>query len=82
MTVLILAAGQGTRWKVNNPMRIQKQLIPINGDPIIARTVKMCRRYAEDPMVVTNDPEIVASADGVIEVECAGNKLDSAVPRC
>jgi len=25
---------------------------------------------------VTNDPEIVASADGVIEVECAGNKLE------
>ena len=79
MTVLILAAGKQTRWKVDNPMRIQKQLIPICGDPIIARTVKQCMRYGEDPMVVTRDIDIAqgSGANHIINPEAYGTILES-----
>ncbi len=63
MTVLILAAGAQTRWaKDGNPIRTQKQLLQVCGDPIIARTVKLCRRYMQVPIVVTRDPEIVKAS--------------------
>lgn len=81
MTVLILAAGLQERWRVDNPMRIQKQLIPICGDPIIARTVKMCLRYGEDPMVVTNDIEIAqgSGANHIINPQYHGTVLETII---
>ena len=46
MRFVIMADGQGTRW--NNYMGIPKHLIEIDGEPIIARTVRLLNEIAKE----------------------------------
>lgn len=48
-TVVIMAAGQSTRWHAETP----KHLAEINGEPILYRTVRLLRERGIDPIVTT-----------------------------
>lgn len=52
MDIFILAAGEQQRWS-EYPI---KQLLPIKGEPLILRTIRLLGRNR--PIVVTNRPEI------------------------
>lgn len=52
--VFILAAGEQQRWG-KYPI---KQLLPINGEPLILRTIRLLGK--NKPIVVTHRPEIIA----------------------
>ncbi len=54
MKVLILCAGQQTRWTGELP----KQLADFGGEPLLARTIRQVVRRGHTPIVVTNHPEI------------------------
>lgn len=54
-TVLILAAGEAVRW-AGSPM---KQLMPIQGVPIIVRTCRLVAVAGHAPIVVTQHQEIL-----------------------
>ena len=55
MRILILAAGDGTRW--NNYRGVPKHLAPLCGEPILHRTVRMIteRRPDADVRVIVRD---------------------------
>lgn len=46
-TVVIMAAGKSTRWHGSSP----KQLMPINGEPLLFRTVRLLRSRGIEPVV-------------------------------
>lgn len=51
--VLILAAGEGSRW--NNYRGTQKHKLVIEGEVLIERTVKQFSKYSDDVVVVGSD---------------------------
>ena len=64
-TVLILAAGEASRWAGPVP----KQLVDINGEALIARTVRQVRElFHVEPHIITNNLNI------------AGHGIDSCSP--
>lgn len=48
-TVLILAAGEGTRW--GNYRGVPKHLVPLCGERLLDRTVRLVREYAPDAAI-------------------------------
>jgi len=55
MQVLILAAGDQTRWEIDNILTTPKQLVDIAGQPLLERTINMLDREGiADPIVVTH----------------------------
>ncbi|NLG07519.1 NTP transferase domain-containing protein [Candidatus Peribacteria bacterium] len=42
MRVIIIAAGDGTRWK--NYLGVPKHLVPIDNEPILHRTVRLLKK--------------------------------------
>lgn len=55
MRILILAAGEATRW--GDHLGLPKHLVPIRGEPILARTVRLIRqlRPEADVRIVVRD---------------------------
>jgi hypothetical protein len=53
MKVVIMAAGNGLRW--NNFLGVPKQMIPINGEPLLHRTIRLLkeRKIPYKDIVVT-----------------------------
>lgn len=52
--VIILCAGDGTRW--NNYLGVPKQLIPINKEPLLNRTVRLlCDSGYDDIAIIAHD---------------------------
>jgi len=61
MEVLILAAGDQTRWQIDNVIPTPKQLVDIAGQPLLERTINMLDREGfSDPILVTHRPDFVA----------------------
>ncbi len=58
MIVLILAAGEQTRWGDNGR---PKQLVDIGGEPLLVRLVRQCRERGHEPVVVTHDDRLKLS---------------------
>jgi len=55
--VLILCAGDGKRW--NNYLGVPKQLIPINEEPLLKRTVRLLCDYGySDIAIITHDDRL------------------------
>jgi len=53
---IIIAAGEATRWK--NHLGVPKHLVPINGTPILERTVKLINHYPDvEVYVVAKDDD-------------------------
>lgn len=61
---LIMAGGDGTRWLGNRP----KEVAPILGEPVIARTVRQLRERGQPCVVVSHKPEVHAVLPPVVEV--------------
>ncbi len=57
---IIMAGGENTRWEQPTP----KEIAPILGEPVIARTVRMLRERDIQPIVVTHKPEVMAAVPG------------------
>lgn len=55
MRYVIMADGDGKRW--NNYMGIPKHLVQINGEPILARTVRLLRENGINDIVITSRDE-------------------------
>lgn len=60
MNVLILAAGEQTRWLESSGWETPKQLVDIGGEPLLYRTVRQVRGYDWMPIIVTHDPRLLA----------------------
>ncbi|SHF79834.1 Choline kinase [Fodinibius roseus] len=55
--VLILCAGDGTRW--DNYLGVPKQLIPINEEPLLKRTVRLlCDNGCNDIAIISHDDRL------------------------
>jgi hypothetical protein len=54
MIILIYAAGDGTRW--NDYLGVKKHFIPINGEPIIKRTIRLINKYAPKAEIIVVGP--------------------------
>jgi hypothetical protein len=52
---IIIAAGEGTRW--NDYLGRRKHFIEIEGEPLIARIVRLARRFSSKIYVVGNTPD-------------------------
>lgn len=56
-TILILCAGEAKRW--NNYLGVPKQLIPINGEPLLDRTVRLLHlKELYDINIISNDERL------------------------
>ena len=53
MRVIVIAAGEGTRW--GNHLGVPKHLIEIEGEVLLARTVRQFAAYTADVVVVGPD---------------------------
>lgn len=61
-TVVILAAGEQVRWSGV----ALKQLAPVEGEPVIGRTVRQCQERGFVPQIVTIHPELQGLAHSII----------------
>lgn len=55
MRVILCAAGSGSRW--NNYLGRRKHLAPVDGEPILLRTVRLLRERGVDDIWVTHTAE-------------------------
>jgi len=51
---MILAGGENKRWLGDGP----KEVAPINGEPVVARAVRMCLERNITPTVISHKPEV------------------------
>jgi hypothetical protein len=66
MRVVIMAAGDGHRWK--NYLGVPKQLAPVDGVPILHRTLMLLRNAnIEDIYVTVREPGILGNIRGAKE---------------
>jgi len=57
MKVLILCAGDGSRW--GNYLGVPKQLVTINGETLLDRTIRLLREnQIADITIVSNDNKL------------------------
>lgn len=64
MNVLILCAGEQTRWTGDQP----KHLSDFGGEPLLLRTIRQVVTRGHTPVVVTHQPEIKAAVAGKADV--------------
>lgn len=62
MRVIIPCGGDGTRW--NNYMDVPKALVEIDEEPILKRTIRLCRRFTDDIWVISDDDLISEALSG------------------
>jgi len=68
MRVLILCAGEGSRW--NNYTGVPKHKVLIEGEILIERTVRQFLKYTDDIVVVSNgDLEIPGTSSYTAKIE-------------
>lgn len=67
MRFVIMADGKGTRW--NNYMGVPKHLVEINGEPIIARTVRLLNEISTEENKEQEVEVIITSHDQRYEFE-------------
>lgn len=63
---VILAAGKGTRW--GNYMGIPKQMAPINGEPILLRTVRQLKERGCNIFLTVPKIDFFGKIDGVEQI--------------
>lgn len=54
MITLITAGGDATRWGGTYP----KQLVDINGEPLLVRSVRMLSKYCDNVQILSNNEDI------------------------
>lgn len=64
MKVLLFASGIGDRWKAP----CLKQLVPIQGEPLIVRTIRQLENRGVAHVVITHEPDIKEAVEGLSEV--------------
>ena len=57
MRILILCAGEGSRW--NNYTGVPKHRVVVEGEVLIERTVRQFLKYTDDIVVVANDDSYI-----------------------
>lgn len=56
MKVVICANGKGGRW--NNYLGVKKQMIPIDGEPLLHRTVRLLKQFGVSNILISaSDPD-------------------------
>lgn len=79
MRYVIMADGEGKRW--NNYLGIPKHLVEINGEPLIARTVRLLKENNVDDIIITSRDERYNFASRVEQSvrECEIDRFDEKV---
>lgn len=67
MRIFILANGEATRWE--NYLGVDKQLIEIDGETIINRMVRLCRKYGLTDIVIVGPYEVDGATNFIPEEE-------------
>lgn len=74
MRIVIMADGRGTRW--NNYMGVPKHLIEVDGEPIIARTVRLLNQLTEGADIVVTSHDARYEFDGARRYEPLNNHYE------
>lgn len=74
MDYIIMADGKGTRW--NNYNNIPKHFIEVNGETLLARTVRLLRTYDETCKVIITSHDSRYEVEGATRYEPKHNVLE------
>ena len=74
MKYIIMADGKGTRW--NNYQDVPKHLIKINGEVLLARTVRLLKEFDENSDVIVTSHDKRYEFDGSTRYEPLNNVLE------
>lgn len=77
MKIIVAAAGSSTRW--NNHLGIPKQLVPVDGVPIIHRTQSLFDVENSDKVLLAVDERMLNTSTGFVMIE-PGNTADTILP--
>lgn len=80
MRYVIMANGQGTRWKMFQG--VPKHLIEINGETLLQRTTRLVRNIDPDAeaIISSSNPDCVAEGATRYEPKCNELEIDRFVP--
>ena len=74
MRYIIMADGKGTRWQNYND--IPKHFIEINGETLLARTVRLLREGDNDCEIIITSHDSRYEVDGAVRYEPLNNHLE------
>lgn len=74
MKYIIMADGKGTRW--NNYNDIPKHFIEVDGETLLARTVRLLRKFDRDCQVIITSHDPRYEVEGAVRHEPAHNVLE------
>ena len=74
MKYIIMADGKGTRW--NNYNNIPKHFIEVNGETLLARTVRLLHTYDKDCEVIITSHDSRYDVEGATRYEPKDNVLE------
>lgn len=73
MKYIIMADGKGTRWQ--HPTGLPKHLMEVNGESLLARTVRLLRQAGcQDIVITSHDPRY--EIEGAVRYEPKHNNLE------
>lgn len=74
MKYIIMADGKGTRWNLHQG--IPKHFIKVNGETLLARTVRLLRQYDPSCQVIITSHDRRYEVDGAVRYEPKNNVLE------
>lgn len=74
MIYIIMCDGKGTRW--NNYKNIKKHFIPINGEPLLKRTVRLFKEKDPNSKIIITSHDESYNIEGAIRYEPKHNVLE------
>ena len=78
-TIVIMCAGDGTRW--NNYMGVPKQMIKINNEPILFRTIRLLKEKGINNIIITiNQHQIPFNTTIMQVINCWNHEIDRFYP--
>ena len=74
MRYVIMADGKGRRWQ--NYMGLDKHCIPIDGETLMERTVRLAHKYDPDAEVIITSHNEALNVEGALRYEPKNNVLE------
>ena len=74
MKYIIMCDGKGTRW--NNYKNITKHFIPINGEPLLQRTVRLFKSKDKNSEIIITSHDSNYEIEGAVRYEPKHNVLE------
>ena len=74
MKYIIMADGKGTRW--NNYKNVPKHLVEVNGEVLLARIVRLLKKFDKDSDVIITSHDTRYEFDGSTRYEPLNNMLE------